>query len=150
MESGKQTESFEATETVWLIEVQRLAEAVALMSETLAILNTKRETLEEKMIKSYFHKLSISSCDCMQKVHQVYQSTPQALADRSIEEIHTLNEDLGRELRELLKIVRYNLNFLEQYFEYDFNARLHNDFLFQERLEKVIAKLDPLLRVQSL
>jgi hypothetical protein len=145
MESAPDVENLEHTETAWLAEVKQLAEAIGMMSEVIEALSEKRETLEEKMIKTYFHKFSISCCVCIQNVHQIFQRNPLALAGQSIEILHALNQELGAALRELLKIVRYNLNFLEQYFEYDFNAKLHNDFLFQERLEQVLDQLGALI-----
>jgi hypothetical protein len=142
MESAQDVDNLEHTETAWLVESKSLADAIGMMCEVIEALSTKRETLEEKMIKTYFHKLSISCCLCIQKVHQCFQMHPLTLASHSIENLHVLNVDLCASLRELLKIVHYNLNFLEQYFEYDFNAKLHNEFLFQERLEQVIEQLD--------
>jgi hypothetical protein len=145
MESAPDVETLEHTETAWLVEVKHLAEAIGMMSEVIEVLSEKRETLEEKMIKTYFHKFSISCCLCIQKVHQIFQKNPVALTGQSIEILQALNQELGAALRELLKIVRYNLNFLEQYFEYDFNAKLHNEFLFQERLEQVLDQLGALI-----
>jgi hypothetical protein len=142
MKSAPNLENLEHLETAWLTEAKHLANAVGMMSEAIEALSTKRETLEEKMIKTYFHKLSISCCLCIQRVHQIFQKDPLSFAGQSIEKLHALNQDLGAALCELLKVVRFNLNFLEQYFEFDFNAKLHNDFLFQERLEQVIGQLD--------
>lgn len=145
MDGGRDMAKVGVVAMSWLMEAKGLADAVGMMSEGIELLGEKRETLEEKMIKSYFHSLSIACCQCIEKVHAIMVASPERLADESIGDLHALREELLAALGELLKIMRYNWNFLEQYFEFDFNAKLHHEFLFQERLEKVNARLDQLI-----
>jgi hypothetical protein len=125
----------------WLGEVFRLSKALELISECLARLTDKRETLEEKMIKTYLHRLSISCCDCIQKIHQRFLDGSGSLQEVPEAPWTTLTEQLVVSLTDFTKIVRYNLNFLEQYYEYDFHLKLINEWQFQERIDAMRAEL---------
>ncbi len=128
-----------------LLELLKLdIQCLNLITETLLILNGKRETLEEKMIKSIFHKLA----NAMSKAIEVVNSTclekkfpqPEAVVESS-----NLFEEIRLSVSELLKICRYDLNFLEQYFEYDYCAKLHSKQRFVERVEEAIEELSKAL-----
>jgi hypothetical protein len=129
------------TSASWLGEVFRLSKAVEIMSECLARLADKRETLEEKMIKSYLHRLSISCCVCIEKIHQRFLNGSESLQEAPEEVWTTLTEQLVVSLTDFVKIVRYNLNFLEQYYEYDFHLKLISEWRFQERIDTLLSKL---------
>jgi len=125
----------------WLGEVFRLSKAVEIMSECLARLADKRETLEEKMIKSYLHRLSISCCICIEKIHQRFLDDSGSLQEAPEELWTALTEQLVVSLTDFVKIVRYNLNFLEQYYEYDFHLKLISEWRFQERIDTMLSQL---------
>jgi hypothetical protein len=125
----------------WLGEVFRLSKAVEIMSECLARLADKRETLEEKMIKSYLHRLSISCCVCIEKIHQRFLDSSESLQEAPGEPLTALTEQLVVSLADFVKIVRYNLNFLEQYYEYDFHMKLISEWRFQERIDEILSQL---------
>jgi hypothetical protein len=119
-------------------------ECLNLITETLLILNAKRETLEEKLISSIFLKLAnglsetielLNSC-CLEKQFPQHETVVEA---------SNLFEEIRLSVSELLKICRYDLNFLEQYFEYDYCAKLHSEQRFVERVEETFKELSKAL-----
>ena len=107
------------------LECSRIVE---LMNEVLILLTQKRRTLEEKAIAEYFHKSIIIHAGIICKIHQ-WANEAAAEPDTQLfssvfEKLQTVNEKLRIRVEELLKVVRYNLNYLEQYFEYDFYTKL--------------------------
>ena len=124
----------------WLEEVRRISLLVDKLGETLTLLADKRITLEEKIITSYFLTL-------MSKYGQLIDTVNSALlkdrklADTSLPGLRQLNEEVDVVLDDLLKIVKYNLNFLEQYFEFDYANRLTENHRFVERLEAIQQQL---------
>jgi hypothetical protein len=115
-------------------------ECLNLITETLLILNAKRETLEEKMIKSIFHKLANALAKTIEIINSccLEQKFPQ---HETVVEASNLFEEIRLSVSELLKICRYELNFLEQYFEYDYCAKLHSEQRFVERVEEAFGEL---------
>jgi hypothetical protein len=91
--------------------------------------------LEEKMIKSIFHKLANALSKAIEVVNSACVETkfPQ---HETVVEASNLFEEIRLSVSELLKICRYDLNFLEQYFEYDYCAKLHSELRFVERAEE--------------
>jgi hypothetical protein len=111
-----------------------------LITETLVILNGKRETLEEKMIKTIFYKLANALSESIKVINLccLEEKFPQ---HEKVVAASNLFEEIRLSVSELLKIVRYDLNFLEQYFEYDYCAKLHSEQHFVERVEAASIQL---------
>jgi hypothetical protein len=100
-------------------------------------LSEKRVTLEEKMINAQLQSISAL---CL----KIARDAPLRLAVECAQgevaglgALRILGDEMKEQLQELLKIINYNLNFLEQYFEYDFNARLQYEHRFVERLTEI-------------
>ena len=123
-----------------LQQMQCITECLGILTEVLFILNGKRETLEERRIKEIFHGLAIVLCRYLERLHQITLSNTVPNPER-IEEASKLFEEIRLSVSELRKIARYNLNFLEQYFEYDYCAKLHSEHLFIERVEVLFSDL---------
>lgn len=105
------------------------ANIIVLIDESLLLLSQKRVTLEEKAIAAYFHKLVQSYAGIITELH-VSMSSTQKTENTTIEvlaRLRTVNENVRSCVQELLKILNYDLNYLEQYFEYDYCAKLINN-----------------------
>ncbi len=124
---------------------------LSLLNESLYLLSQKRRTLEEKTIASHFHRLSIIYAQMIEIVHKHFYSVEKFETESNhdfanlLTELRTVNEKLGSFVSELLKILKYDFNFLEQYFEYDYCGRLLNEVATIDFLESSLAKLESLL-----
>ena len=105
------------------------ARNIALLNEAITLLLQKRRTLEEKAITRYFHELISAYGRLIAHLH-ICMAKSDALDDSivaAMDRLRTVNEKVRTCAEELLKIFKYNLNFLEQYFEYDYCSKLINE-----------------------
>jgi len=127
-----------------LTESLSAASLVALTDESLLILNQKRRTLEEKAISKYFHRLSRANANIIAQLHsRIYEHD--SIDENTVEQLHrlrTVNENVRSCVAELLKILKYDFNYLEQYYEYDYCARLLNNEEMVASLERIQAALE--------
>lgn len=130
---------------LWQLKTKQFAQALSLIAEALILLSEKRETLEEKLIKTYFARLSICCSSCLEKTIRLSQGRSAPGLTPPGEELEPLLEELLTALQESLKVVRYDFNFLEQYYEHAFFQKLENEYLFLERLGQVSSQLDKFL-----
>ena len=100
-------------------------------------LSEKRATLEEKMISSQLQQISALCLKIAGHAPLARHAESAGSACAGLAELPTLCRQIKDQLQELLKIINYDLNFLEQYFEYDFNARLQYEHRFVERLTEI-------------
>ncbi len=121
----------------WLGECRFSARKMLDIDDALALLATKRTTLEEKIIRKELHILVSKYCAILTHVHE-------ALADDLVPELNALaalrllNLRVHGAMGELLKALRHNFNYVEQYFEFDFCARLTQHFKFVDEAQEVI------------
>ncbi len=142
-------------------EEEAVKELVSILDQTLSVsakinevigrLSEKRVTLEEKMIRSYFHTLSAELFSINSYIHQamadIYQPKNISESERSLKAsersaritsglvalsgqlaaLKTLLSGLTAQLDQLIKVLTFNLNFTEQYFEHGFYAHITND-----------------------
>lgn len=142
-------------------EEEAVKELVSILDQTLSVsakinevigrLSEKRVTLEEKMIRSYFHTLSAELFGINSYIHQamaeIYQPKNISESERSLkapersalitrglvalskqlEPLKSLLSGLTAQLDQLIKVLTFNLNFTEQYFEHGFYAHITND-----------------------
>jgi hypothetical protein len=123
-----------------MAQANQLAAIVAKVGETIILLSEKRVTLEEKMLRAYLHDLAMICADLMRRLH-AYTKDGAKSEIQSFDELRSLCGEIAIQEDELLRIVRYNLNFLEQYFEHDFYDKLVNEHRFIERLREIDQKL---------
>lgn len=126
---------------VCLHAIARSAICLQKVSEILTELACKRVTLEEKMIRRHFHELSIVLGSVVQRLHSLARQGDEIADKCLLDELLALLADIEKQLDELLKIVHYNLNFLEQYFEHGFVEKLLNEYCFPQRLQAILDKL---------
>ncbi|CAN5182698.1 hypothetical protein BH10CYA1_BH10CYA1_40790 [soil metagenome] len=127
--------------SAWMPELDSLAKLQIEIGLALRGLSEKRVTLEEKMIRRHLHQLSALFGMVAEEAHQMLASQYDANAETTLDELRTLSVEVQDVVADLLKIIRYNLNFLEQYYEYDYYSRLQNDHKFVDRTQKIVDDL---------
>ncbi len=123
---------------------QRACTNILLMDEAILLLAQKRQTLEEKAIANHFHSLIEAYSRVIALLH-MYMSSNSDLDERKLVTIHKLqsvNEKVRSRVDELLKIIKYDLNFLEQYFEYEYCGRLLNEDTFLRDVNAALTELE--------
>lgn len=121
---------------------KQVAHIIGTIDDTLLLLTEKRTTLEEKMIAKYFHELAehygrLAACIH----HHCLKTSEETLPSGNLrEDTYNLNCRVKSTVDELLKIVRYNFNFLEQYFEHDYFESLVEEHKFIEALEALLKR----------
>lgn len=128
------------------IEV-KLCDLVSSLSKNLLViaqinnnLANKRTTLEERMIRNSLHQLGSTIGMSVTSFHHNWLDDPSLKAiskSLSVEVLNSLiqiSQEIDSVLSEFLKMANYNSNFLEQYYEFDFNAKLMYEHKFNERL----------------
>ena len=157
------------------------------IDEVVGRLSEKRVTLEEKMIRSYFHQVAANMLEVSACVHRALAKTslpglnadsnerstagsaagsaastaggakpessgetganrPGATASTAgivehLSEVESFLERLQTTVDELLKVLRYDLNFVEQYFEFNFYGRLTNEDGFVHESQRLLENL---------
>ena len=121
-----------------LTESMNCSKNVTLICQSLLLLSQKRRTLEEKAIIAYFNELAIVNAKIIELLHSCISNSRSLgqSTDEILGKLQTVNENVCSRIEELLKILNYNFNFLEQYFEYDYCAKLLEKKELQE-LEKI-------------
>lgn len=139
--------------------VKELLSVVDLIGDAIANIAEKRITLEEKMIRNALHELAADISTSIAAIHKVLKPTgskshepvtitvslPTApdseLSRAALDELSALTTEMHTCFKELVKIITYDLNFLEQYYEHGFYGRLINENRFQSRLQEVMERL---------
>jgi len=124
---------------------RQIGRALNLISEALQILLEKRTTLEEKMIRSYFLELlpvqnSIAGCLIAKLGKSAENPQGSEIESEIIAELTTLNDAIIEAVESFLKAARYDLNYLEQYFEHSFYAELQSS-QWKERISEIATKI---------
>ncbi len=121
----------------WLEELRAINKLIDKISEAIILLSNKRVTLEEKIICHHFHSLAAEYAKLCATAHNLLAQGKQLRPDGCLPELKMFNGEVDTVLDELLKIVKYDLNFLEQYFEHDYANRLQEKHRFAERLREI-------------
>lgn len=124
----------------WLVETERVADILKAISSSLVILEGKRCTLEEKSIKSAFNALAAAYAETLRILHE---NIAQSLIPREelLQDLRDTNGLIAEEIGQFLKIARYDVNFLEQYFEYDFNTKMTSEYRFVDVVKRLNEEL---------
>lgn len=128
-------EPIDITRSEMLLSLSKLLSLAALMETSLACLETKRVTLEEKMIKNYISALVIAITEYVSKVHAITDLGTFDIDKKVVDEIVSLHADMQPVFEDLQNKIDYDWNFLEQYYEHAFYGRLSNDLRFKERMQ---------------
>jgi hypothetical protein len=121
----------------WLGECGFTARNMSDIDQALSLLAAKRTTLEEKIIRKELHILVSNYCAILSHVHKALALENQ-LPPPALESLRLLNFRVHNAVADLLKALRYNLNYVEQYFEFDFCNRLLNEYRFNEDAQETI------------
>lgn len=137
------------------------------INEIVSRMTEKRVTLEEKMIRTYFHQLAANLVSCAAVIHQGlanaygdgstrHEEKTQAIVAEALELLtlsNALEGLLGASeviVDDLLKILRYDLNFLEQYYEYGLYTKLTNECDFTSRSHELLKTIRERLKPQPI
>ncbi len=109
----------------------------SLMERALAGLEGKRVTLEEKMIRTYLIGSISAICEYVSSVHSKFDNTTCDIDVDVLTRLDSLTQEMEPVFQELVRTIEYDWNYLEQYYEHDFYARLSNEYKFKERLQEL-------------
>jgi hypothetical protein len=135
MEKPAENQSFHLVEVLLKCSI-----VIKKISEALSILIEKRTTLEEKLIKSYFLKLASVQGRISEQLLTLLAANAPSIREETLAELVRIVDDVNSRLDQFLKAARYNLNYLEQYFEHQFASELERSLLLEDSL-KVFASL---------
>lgn len=111
-----------------------LNKIIRMVDQITEALSSKRVTLEEKMIVNYLKDLSTKSLSCLELLDK---NGSESHLDEVLANLQGLVFEIKASLTEFLKIINYNLNFLEQYFEHEYYEGLVYENKFCERMDDV-------------
>jgi hypothetical protein len=154
----------EETRMKRILEVLDKTLQVALkIDEVVGRLSEKRVTLEEKMIRSYFHQVAANLLELSACFNRALANatTPKGVTQGAApvdsclpvtmpttEQIRiaseALDQYLGRleiDIDRLLKALRYDLNYVEQYFEFNYYGKLTNEDNFLADSASLLSQL---------
>lgn len=109
-----------------------LNKIIGMVDDITDALSSKRVTLEEKMIVNYLKDLSTKSLSCLELLGK---NGSESHLDEVLANLQELVFEIKASLTEFLKIINYNLNFLEQYFEHEYYEGLVYESKFCERMD---------------
>jgi hypothetical protein len=122
-----------------------LSECLFSLTSAAAKLEEKRSTLEEKMIKRYFHELACDISSACTIIHRILsdekESTSVVVAAEDIDAGLRLSEEIMTRLKEFHKSIDYDWNYLEQYFEHGFYLELTEKSRLLENARQFLSKL---------
>jgi hypothetical protein len=127
----------------WLTEAERMGQLIESLSQSLLLLANKRATLEEKMIAAQFGGIAAALSALLSRLFAMLNEGKQKEYQDAFGALRETNLKLQSVIDDFLKIARYDLNFLEQYYEHDFCKRLHEDHRFLDVLSWIEIRFQP-------
>ncbi|HNB22111.1 MAG TPA: hypothetical protein PKZ32_06835 [Candidatus Melainabacteria bacterium] len=118
-----------------------LSECLTSLTSAVSKLAEKRATLEEKMIKRYFHNLACEIADASSIVHRILSEEKESWSAENHESTMQLTTDILSRLQEFHKAIDYDWNYLEQYFEHGFYLELTENSQLLEKTCQIVGKL---------
>ncbi len=126
----------------WLGEARFTARILSDIDDALSMLAAKRTTLEEKIISQELHSLAAKFCLILNSVHsRLRDNNAPSEQEIALEKWRTLNFQVHETVESLLKALRYNLNYVEQYFEFNFANRLKNELHYAADADALVDML---------
>jgi len=130
------------------IEISPALRAAGALSECLESLTSaaqklaeKRATLEEKMIKRYFHALASEISRASAVIHQILSEEKALWTAENHDSAMQLTTAIQERLQEFHKAIDYDWNYLEQYFEHGFYLELTENSHLLETTREFAGKL---------
>lgn len=142
-------QSWDHSSEGWLEEAKQIGAVLYKVADVLLLLASKRTTLEEKILASYLNKLAAGFGEVASRIHQALASPKSPGDSQTLASLCELDKQVCEELDQLLKIIHYDLNFLEQYFEHDFVSRLNEKHRFAERLSAIANQMQEVTSKKS-
>lgn len=118
-----------------------LSECLSSLTSAVAKLSEKRATLEEKMIKRYFHELAQEVSSASSIIHGILSSEKESWTSENHDRAMHLTGDILLRLTEFHKAIDYDWNYLEQYFEHGFYLELTESSHLLEKTRQLVTKL---------
>jgi hypothetical protein len=118
-----------------------LSECLVSLTSAVSKLSEKRATLEEKMIKRYFHQLACEISDASSVIHQILSEEKASWTSQKHDAATQLTTDILSRLQEFHKAIDYDWNYLEQYFEHGFYLELTENSHLLEKMREFTGKL---------
>jgi hypothetical protein len=128
----------------WLAEVRRIAKLVDKTGESLQLLAGKRATLEEMSISRYFHELTAEYGQIVWRMHSRFARDRVLPPESILLDLAEITLAVENAVDDLLRAGRYSLNYLEQYFEYDFNNKLNSEYRYLDEVRRISRALKSL------
>ena len=123
--------------TGWLTETRRAGEIVATIADSLLVLFGKRTTLEEKSIGVHYNRLAAEYGVVISSAHRIMAGGGTLPPEDELAHLTEVNIRVKETLEHFLKVATYDANFLEQYFEFDYNTRLTEEYRFDEEVKRI-------------
>lgn len=130
-------DEFSAGTQAWCVELGSVASAIEKINKVFVGLAPKRVTLEEKLIKRYLHELTQTLGSIIVVAHKQLAAANLPGNEELLVRLAAATNDLNNCLSELLKVMGFDLNFLEQYFEHDFYGKLSSDLKLLDRFNLI-------------
>ena len=131
--------------TPLLRAASRLSECLSSLTSAAEKLEEKRSTLEEKMMKRYFHELACDISSACSIIHRILShkkvSAEVSVTAEDIDAGLNLSEEIMTRLNEFHKAIDYDWNYLEQYFEHGFYLELTEKSQLLENASQFLSKL---------
>ncbi len=118
-----------------------LSECLSSLTSGVAKLSEKRATLEEKMIKRYFHALASEISIASSIVHSILSAEKELWTSENHDQTTLLTGDILSRMQEFHKAIDYDWNYLEQYFEHGFYLELTENSHLLEKTREYVSKL---------
>lgn len=118
-----------------------LSECLSSLTTAVAKLSEKRATLEEKMIKRYFHELAAEISTASSIIHAILSAEKELWTSENNDQTTQLTGDILSRLQEFHKAIDYDWNYLEQYFEHGFYLELTENSHLLEKTREYVSKL---------
>ncbi len=118
-----------------------LSECLSSLTSAVAKLAEKRATLEEKMLKRYFHELAMEFSTASSIIHRILSEEKELWNSENHDQTMQLSDAVMTRLNEFHKAIDYDWNYLEQYFEHGFYLELTESSHLLEKTHELVGKL---------
>lgn len=130
----------ETQQDSYLVISKAYTDIVNIAIDCILLLSSKRTTLEDKAIAKYLHLAIIECTNILKSIHFCLANNLH-VDKELLEELSNANSKIKETLDEFLKMLKYDFNFFEQYFEFDFLIHLNNENNFLEKLQNISSLL---------
>ncbi len=120
----------------YLKSVQSLSRVIKQIGKVLSVLIDKRTTVAERAIQEELALCAEFESFFLYSLSKAFKKKCYCLSENDCLKLRQINIKLNKQLQAFIKAAKYNLNYLEQYFEHDFWLELTNS-KFAEQLSHI-------------